>query len=249
LVIGLFIAGIAKKRINSTLEQFFAVVILSTLVLLSLISSKLAIYSLPVIPFFIYLTALLFNKFDMQDRWIKLGIAIPAGILILAFPAVIYLSGTEEMQYLGHWLIYAGAGVLTITGLLIIYYLYRKSEAYRAINTLALGFLLAIFIIGWSMPRLNTQLGWGNLCKKAVALSNEHRINDYWVYNISRAENMDVYLGKDIIKIEKEDILKEPQENRLLMLRIKDIKKDPELRSVILNKEQYQIGEYAIVIF
>jgi len=48
LAIGLFIAAIIKKRINSTLEQFFATIILSTLVLLSLISSKLAIYSLPV---------------------------------------------------------------------------------------------------------------------------------------------------------------------------------------------------------
>ena len=81
-----FAASIVKKRINSTLEQFFAVIILSTFVMLSLISSKLAIYSLPIVPFLIFLTVLQLNKFDMQNVWIKLTIALPAVIFILALP-------------------------------------------------------------------------------------------------------------------------------------------------------------------
>ena len=249
LAIGLFIAGLYKKRINSTLEQFFAVIILSTFVMLSVISSKIEIYSLPLIPFSIYLTALLFNKFDMQSRWITLSVAIPAVALLLALPAIIYLGGTDKMRYLATPLVYAGAGILTITGLLVIYHLYRKRDTYRSINTLALGFLSVVFIIGWSMPQLNNQLGWRNLCEKAKELSEEHRIADYWVYQISRAENMDVYLGKDIIKAERKDILKEPLENRLLMLRTKDIKNDPEIHTAVLNREQYQIGKYTIVVF
>lgn len=249
LVIGLFIAGIVKKRMNSILEQFFTVIILSSYVMLSAISSKLAIYSLPVVPFLIFLAALLLSKFDMQSRWIKVTIAIPAGILIFALPSIFYLSHTEEMRYLDYGLIYAGAVVLTITGLLIFDFLYRKREIYRAITTLAMGFLLAVFIVGWSMPQLNNQLGWKNLCEKARELSEEHQISDYWVYHISRAENMDVYLGKDIVEVTKEDILKEPIEKRLLMLRIKDLKNDPELRAATSNKEHYLIGKHAIVIF
>ncbi len=249
LAIGLLIAGLLKKRINSTLEQFFATIVLSTLVLLSLISSKLAIYSLPVIPFVIFLSALLLKKFNPQNRWITISVAIPAVILILALPAIIYLGGTDEMRYLSTPLVYAGAGILTITGLLIIYHLYGKRDTYRSINTLTLGFLLAVFVIGWSMPRLNSHLGWNNLCVKAKELSEEHRITDFWVYHISRAENMDVYLGKDIIKVDKEDIVKQPLENRLLMLRTKDIKNDPEIHTTVLNREQYQIGNYTIVVF
>jgi len=249
LAIGLIIAGLLKKRINSTLEQFFATIVLSTLVLLSLISSKLAIYSLPVIPFVIFLSALLIKRFNPQNRWITISVAIPAVILILALPAIIYLGGTDEMRYLATPLVYAGAGILTITGLLILYHLYKKKDTYRSIHTLALGFLLAVFVIGWSMPQLNSQLGWGNLCEKAMELSEEHSIDDYWVYHISRAENMDVYLGKDIIKVDKDNIVKQPLENRLLMLRVKDIKNDPELYNAIVTKEQYQIGKYVIVIF
>jgi len=249
LAIGLFIAAIIKKRINSTLEQFFATIILSTLVLLSLISSKLAIYSLPVIPFMISLSVVLLRKFNLQNRWIKLSVAFPAIILILSLPAMIYLSGTEDLQYLANPFIYAGAGVLTLTGLLMIYLLYLTKRTYQAINTLALGFLAAIFLFGWSMPQLNSRLGWGNLCEKAVELSKEHGIADYWVYNIKRAENMDVYLGKDIIKVDMEDILNESSKNRLLMLRMKDIRNNPEISAAVSNKEQYQIGEHAIVIF
>ncbi len=249
LAIGLLIAGLYKKRINNILEQFFATIILSTLVLLSLISSKLAIYSLPMIPFIIFLSALLLKQFNPQNRWITLSVAIPAVMLILALPAVIYLGGTDEMRYLATPIVYAGAGILTITGLLIIYHLYGKRDTYRSIHTLALGFLLAVFVIGWSIPRLNSHLGWNNLCVKAKELSEEHRIADYWVYEISRAENMDVYLGKDIIKVDKDDIVKQPLENRLLMLRTKDIKNDPEIGTAVLNREQYQIGNYTIVVF
>jgi len=99
------------------------------------------------------------------------------------------------------------------------------------------------------MPQLNSYMGWNNQCTKAKEISEEHRIADYWVYHISRAENMDVYLEKDIIKVDKDDIVKQPLENRLLMLRVKDIKNDPELYNAIVTKEQYQIGKYVIVIF
>jgi len=249
LAIGLLIAGLLKKRINSTMEQFFATIILSTLALLSVISSKLAVYALPVIPFVICLSALLLKKFNPQNRWIVISLAIPAVLLLPALPAVIYLGGTEEMYYLATPLVYAAAGVFSVTGLLIIYYLYGKSDSYRSIHTLATGFLLAVFVTGLSMPHLNTQLCWGNLCEKAIELSEEHRIDDYWVYNISRAENMDVYLGKDILKVKREDILKEPHKNRLLMLRVKDMKKDQGLHNVLRNKEQYRVGNYMIVIF
>lgn len=249
LAITLFIVVIIKKSIMSTLEQFFAVVIISIFLLISVISSKLAIYSLPLVPFLIYLTVLFFRKFDMQDWWIKLTMAIPAVFFILALPAIIYISRSEEMLFLYNPFIYAGAGVLSITGLLIIYSLYNKKKSYRSINTLAVGILLAVFLIGWSMPRLNSQLGWGELCKKAIELAEKNNISDYLVYNIKHSENMDVYLGKDIIKVEKDDIINDTYENRLLMLRSKDIKNDPVLLRVVSDKEQYQVGQHTIVIF
>lgn len=248
LAIGLIIAGIYKKRINTVLEQYFVIIIISTFILLSLISSKIEIYSLPMIPFMIYASVLLFKKFDMRNRWVKLTVAIPGIILILASPTVIYLSGIQEMKYLTNPFIYAGAGILTITGLLVIYLLYRKRRTYRAVTSLAMGFLLAIFTIGWSMPQLNNQIGWKNLCGKAMELSEEHQIDDFWVYDISRAENMDVYFKKDIINVNREKIVNQPFGNRVLLLKSKTLKTDPKIYAVVHGREQYQIGRYTIVL-
>lgn len=153
------------------------------------------------------------------------------------------------MQFLNNWIIYSGAGVLTITALLCFYLLYHKRDTYLAINTLAIGILMAVFIIGWSLPQLNDELGWRNMCEKAKEVSQEHMIDDYLVYQISRAENMDVYLGKDIIEVSREEILKEQPEKRLLMLQIKDMKNDLQLSAVISNKKTFLIGKHAIVIF
>lgn len=249
LVIGLIIAGLYKKRINTLLEQYFVIIIISTFVLLSVISSKIEIYSLPVLSFSIYISVMLFKKFDMQNRWVKLTIAVPAIILILASPTIIFLSGTEGAQYLTDPFIYAGAGILTITGLLVVYLLYRKRRTYRAITGLALGFLLAIFTIGWSMLKLNNQIGWKNLCERAEELSVEHHIADVWVYDISRAENMDVYFKKDIVKVNKEKIVNQQLDNRMLLLKSKVIKTDPEVYAAVFDQEQHQIGRYTIVLF
>ncbi len=60
---------------------------------------------------------------------------------------------------------------------------------------------------------------------------------------------MDVYLGKDIIKVEKEDILNAQPDNKILMLRAKDIKNDSDIRAALSNREQYQIGDHTVVIF
>jgi hypothetical protein len=99
------------------------------------------------------------------------------------------------------------------------------------------------------MPQLNSYMGWNNQCTKAKEISEEHRIADYWVYHISRAENMDVYLGKDIIKINKEDIMKQSITNKLLLLPTKNMINDPEIRAALQKREQYQIGKYTIVVF
>lgn len=249
LAIGLFIAGILKRRINSTLEQFFSVIIISSFVMLSLISSKLSIYSLPIIPFLISISVILLDKFDKQNRWIKISIAIPALIFILALPSIVYVGKSEEMQFLNNWLILIATVVISVTGILVLYNLYRKRETYKAINTLAIGFLVAIFIAGWSMPHLNNHLGWKNLCVKAIEISEEHKTADYWVYHISRAENMDVYLKKDIIKVTREELLYAPIKNGVLMLQVSDLRKDSELSALISDKEKFIVGQHAIVVF
>jgi hypothetical protein len=155
----------------------------------------------------------------------------------------------NKTAYLAMPLIYIAATILTITGLVIIFFLYRKRETYKAIYSMSLGLLLSIFVLGCTMPQLNNQLGWRNLCTKAMELTKERNISDYYIYEISRAENMDVYLKKDVHVVTKEMIVENMLKNKLLLLPIKQVKNDNDILSVIKTKEHYQIGKYMIVVF
>ena len=100
LIAGILIAGLKKKLAATDLEIFFLVIALSTIATLSLFSSKLAVYMLPSIPFFVYLSAMWLAKLGSQ-RWMFLLAGIPAGILILIFPGVIVASQLQKISEIG----------------------------------------------------------------------------------------------------------------------------------------------------
>lgn len=249
LTIGLLFVSIYKKKIKSKAELFFAIIILSTLGLLSIISSKLAVYLLPIVPFVIFSSVLLLQQFNTQNKWIRASIAIPALILLPALPIIIYLSNKAETSFLAIPLIYISAAIFTITGIATLWLLYRKGETYKAIYSMSMGFLMCIFVLGWAMPQLNSQLGWRNLCTKAMELSKEKHTTDYCVYKISRAENMDVYLKSDVQMVTKEEVIADLLKNKLLLLPVKQVEKNNDILAVIQSKEHYQIGKYMIVVF
>lgn len=249
LSIGLFVVALIKKKIETELEQFFSIIILSTFLMLSFISSKLDVYLLPLIPFTVFLSMLLIKKFDLRNKWIRFALALPAAIFVVALPAIIYISRLEETAFLGTIFVFAAGGILTLTGLILLYLLYRKKDTYRAITTMSVGILLTIFVAGFSMPELNPYLGWRDLCVKAKTLARENRISDYRVYGIRRAENMDVYLGTDIKIIEKDVLTKNTLDDQIVLLPERKWKKDSDLRRVVDSHVHYKVGDYTIVVF
>jgi 4-amino-4-deoxy-L-arabinose transferase-like glycosyltransferase len=249
LSIGIFVVALFKKKVETELEQFFAIIVLTTFVMLSLISSKLAVYLLPLIPFTIYLSVLLIDKFDVHNRWIRFAIALPAGIFVVALPAILYLSRLKDSAFLGTLAVFVACGILTVGGLAVLYQLYRNKETFKAIRTMSFVVLLTVFVAGFSMPKLNSYLGWSELCKKAKTLATENNIDEYWVYGIKRAENMDVYLGKEVKMIDEEEMTKNIPSDKIVLLPEKKWEKDSELRSVVESRTHYQIGNYTIVLF
>lgn len=249
LAIGLLIVSLFKRKIKSDFELFLAIIVLSTFGLLSIISSKIEIYSLPAIPPFILLTALLLRHFNIQNKWIKASLAVPAIGFMAALPVIIYLTDLDKTAFLGTPLFYITATVLTITGLVILFFLYRKNSTYKAIYSMSIGLLLTIFVFGLTMPQLNNYLGLRNLSMKAMELSEERNLKNYYVFGISRAENMDVYLKQDIITVNKEEILENDFKDKLVMLRVKYMVNDSEISSIIKTKEHYEMGKYMVVVF
>lgn len=155
----------------------------------------------------------------------------------------------DKTSYLAIPLIYIAATILTIAGLVTLFFLYKKNRTYEAIFSISLGILLSIFVLGWTMPQLNDQLGWRNLCSKAMELAEEKHTTDFYVYKISRAENMDVYLKQDVQEVTKEVIVENLLKSKLLLLRVKYVENDNDIMSIIKTKEHYQIGKYMIVVF
>lgn len=249
LSIGLFAVASIRKKIETELEQFFSIIILSTFLMLSFISSKLDVYLLPLMPFTIFLSMLLIKKFDLRNKWIRFAIALPALIFVVALPAIIYISRIEKTAFLGTPFVIAAGVILTLTGLILLYILYRKKDTYSAITTMSVGILLTIFVAGFSMPQLNPYLGWRDLCEKAETLALENNISDYWVYGMRRAENMDVYLGTDVKIIQKEDLTQNTVDDKIVLLPEKKWRKDADLRQVVESNAHYKVGDYTIVVF
>jgi 4-amino-4-deoxy-L-arabinose transferase-like glycosyltransferase len=249
LSVGIIVAGMVRRKIQTELEQFFLIIILSTFVMLSVISSKLSVYMLPAFPFFIYLAALQLKKFDANNGWLRLTVAIPAVVLAASLPILIILSKSADTSYLGIPLVYLAATVSSLSSLYLLYSLYWKKQLHASMRIMGFGILLTLFVAGMAIPQLNAYFGWRELCEKAAQLADEKTTTTYYVYKISRAESMDVYLNQDVVFTTKEAIVNHSLKGQLLMLPEKTIRKDSDIRSVIGAKEQYSVGKYIIVVF
>lgn len=249
LSVGLIIAGVVRKKIQTETEKFFLTIILTTFVMLSLISSKLAVYLLPAIPFFIYLPAMLLKKFDEKNSWLRLSVAVPALAFVAALPAIFYMAGVDELSYIAVPLVYAAATVTSLGGLAVLFLLFRKKALRQSIRVMAFTLLLTVFIAGWAMPQLNPYTGWNELCREAVRIAEEKGTCEYYVYKISRAGSMDVFLKKEVMVASEEDILNGALSGQLLLLPEKAMLNNRRIQSIISGKEQYKTGPYLIVIF
>lgn len=249
LSVGLIIAGVVRKKIQTETEKFFLTILLTTFVMLSLISSKLAVYMLPAIPFAIYLSAMLLEKFDEKNGWLRLSVAVPAVIFVAALPAIFYMSHIDSVSYITVPIVYIAAAFTSLGGLITLYLLIWKKALRPSIRTMAITLLVTVFIAGWAMPQLNPYMGWNQLCEDAGQIAKENGISDYYVYKIKRSGSMDVFLGKEAIVASEEDILDGKLSGQLLMLPEKAVLNNSRIQSAIAGKTQHKTGPFLIIIF
>lgn len=247
LLIGVLVAGFRRKLIQTELERFFATILLTTFVMLSCISSKIAVYLAPTFPFFVYLPVLLLSRFRW-NRWLALSIAIPAGALSVAAPVLVVLGRLKETAFFGQPLFYAAAGVLTVSGLAGLFFLYRKRTLTKAINWMAAGVFVAAFVGGWALPSINSRMGFADLCREAKSMSEKHAASGYITYRISRPESMDVFLHKEVQSITSLGMLKDDHRGKVLMIPIKAVDKSLLVREFVAGKEKQIVGPYLIVV-
>lgn len=244
LLIGVTLNALWKRESQSELQQFFFVVFLTTFVMLSFISSKLAVYLVPAFPFWVYGVVLRLSHTGW-NRGLALAVALPAVVYIATVPLLILFARQEEGRTVNHPLFYAAGGVLALTGIGTLYLLYRKRSLNGAIRLLAAGLFAAVFVGGWALPLLDPYIGYGAVCRKAKEIAHENRLAEYRVWKLRRPENMDVYLGKPVETVTPEEIVSGELKGTVLILPLREweaLKKD------VRGKESYNVGPYTIVV-
>ena len=241
-VIGLIVAAACKKLITTDLQQFFVTIMLTTFVMLSCISSKVHIYLLPAFPFMVY-TGMMFMPAFSRTKWLKLTIAVPSAAIAASLPALAVIANGKDTSWLGLPAFYVAAAILSASGIYAIISLYgKRGGADKAVRTIAVGMLAAVFAGGWALPQVKEQIGYGALCDKALEVSQATGTTDFCTWNIKRSENMDVYLHRDVEIIPKEETPKaEAGRTKVLMTRTRDA-------STFKGCKTYTVGKFAVIV-
>lgn len=113
---------------------------------------------------------------------------------------------------------------------------------------LALGLFCAVFVGGWDVPAINGELGYSELCRKAVELSKEKNVSGYCVLNVRRSENMDVYLHERVKEVTEEEVLDNKYQNTILMISNKKYVRTRNWKSLLMVKEHYVIGRFSVMV-
>lgn len=250
LVIVSIVVGTCQQNLKSDLEKFFLTVILTTFVMLSAFSSKIAVYLSPIFPFVIYLGALMMVRLGRKG-YLTACVALPSLIWVAALPALIVATmQIPNLAWLGNLWLYVAGAVLTLSGIVAMVVLFtRRHTLQPAIRTLSVGLLMALFVGGFALPQLNVELGYGNLCRKALEVaSRSGRHTNFYVWRIHRPENMDVYLGSDVLKVTPKDILEGACDDGVLMFPARCLRNEPGLSEFVPMHRCDTIGRYLVVV-
>ena len=263
LLVGVWLAAMIKHRFTSDTEHFWSITVLTTFVMLSAVSGKLAVYLAPIIPFLVFLVVSLLRKFQ-RNPWIQASLALPAVFYVAALPALFYVANYTELSYAGQLFFYIAAAILSVGGIWTLCVLYKKANhkqqgVRKAVNVLGFSLLAAVFAGGWSIPAVNPYIGYRDVCQKAVEISILKDLDQYHSLYLRRAENMDTFLGEDIIQISTDDKTETPEiiservqklsGTVLIVLQKKfERRASNELKQYLQQKERYTVGPYTVVV-
>lgn len=200
-------AEIPAESVRSDLEIFFLCIIGSTFVMLSSFSSKLPVYLVPMFPFVVYLFPLVSSRKGTR-RWLVLAIAIPAAIMSLAaLVSMLVLAGIVNVNALVPELYeynfaFSGATkiaavLLFIGNLLALWFLFRRRQWNLPVFMMGASLLLMIYAASGVLVKANPYMGYREVCQDVPEGT------EVVTLFVHRPENMDVYLGRQIIDYEK----------------------------------------------
>lgn len=200
-------AEIPAESVRSDLEIFFLCIIGSTFVMLSSFSSKLPVYLVPMFPFVVYLFPLVSSRKGTR-RWLVWAIAIPAAIMSLsALVSMLVLAGIVNVnafvpELYEYNFAFSGATkiaavLLFIGNLLALWFLFRRRQWNLPVFMMGASLLLMIYAASGVLVKANPYMGYREVCQDVPEGT------EVVTLFVHRPENMDVYLGRQIIDYER----------------------------------------------
>jgi 4-amino-4-deoxy-L-arabinose transferase-like glycosyltransferase len=244
LMAGVLVIAIRQKLLQTAMEQLFLTVVAVTIGMLSLISSKVDVYLLPLLPFLVYLSVVLLQKMP-QSGFLRMLQAVPVALITLAVPVGLVVLHQSQPELFSAFVVLAGAFVM-IVGIITLWLLLKKTALQQSVALFAGGVLVSLMFVAPVLPEANGMIGYKEMCRTGMQLAEQNKLSDFYFYNIRRGENMDVYLHRNVAELTDAG-LKQPLEPGVLFCRTKDIALDTQLQKVVSRKECVTKGEYTIV--
>ena len=181
-----------KKPLHCEGLRLMTIGCLATFVILSMVSAKLSIYFLPFVPFAAALAVDICD--DDMPRW-PLGVGY--AVMLLPLP-VLWAFG----RHLPDVALYVNAGtvtavVITTTAAIIALVMLARHQVQRSVMVMATGMLACTLTAGFSFSRINPHISYKEVCETAKTMAGEQHAQCIVAVDMNRAENMDVYLGRE----------------------------------------------------
>jgi len=263
----ILVSALIRKRgaeERSDAETLFLCIICGTFVMMSFFSAKLPIYLLPIVPFLVYCLPLEIGRQGMKKwmRWCIFStaalfmVASGMGIMILKhlndFPVI--EKALEPFPFATANLNLYGLMILLAASILAIAEMVTGKNDNRVVIYMSCGILLCVYSASFEMKALNPYIGYGEICKE---VPSDVRVTTLFM---KRAENMKVYLGREIVDYHKDtekflndEVLKRntQTEQSVLIINSSDIKRDKKLSDFIYEKDHLVtvVGPYSLVLF
>ena len=254
--------GSMRSEGSGDKELFFCVTIVSTFVMLSLFSGKLAIYLAPIMPFMVLLFVEVLGRTGWK-KWMTWSLAVPAGLIgILALAAGFALAFGENIpklaelmapySFIGSWTLKLATLLLFSGAVFCLYYLFAKKVPSVSMMFLGASLLLAVYSASSVLPKANDWIGYGNLCQTIPQDA------DVAAVQIRRPLPMKVYLGREVTDYQKDfeafyeaEILgRKPSDKPLVLVtRTKKLSSDEALEAFVKNNQHWTVGPYIAVTY
>ena len=249
------VTGLLKKREGeapSGYEKTLALTSLSTFVMLSLFSSKLAIYLAPIFPFAVYLWPAVVQR-KGWNGWQTTAVKIPSiltlllglGVAVVSLACLLVPKLPEfiSFPFLRSPLVMLSSVPLTYGGIMALRAISKEREAWeKPVTIVSTVILLSVFLVSFKMPAINDYIGYANVCKLVPAEGQVYTLK------VHRPENMDVYLGRSVYDFGDDTesfMFLAPGEGTLIMP-LKALSESEALGEFVEDFEVQYCGPYAV---